>query len=135
MKTDKEILKEVEKEAFYYGNLTKPLVSKCLRMAIQLKQQADDRKFEDWKKRLKIRRIRMSKDFCLKDRRKILFKDCINSKNIVTIEFIFNEIEKQDKEFIKRLKEEANKHLFGEVMRKMIDKLSGFNNDDERGCE
>jgi len=45
-------------------------------------------------------------DFCLKDRRKILFKDCINSKNIVTIEFIFNEIEKQDKEFIKRLKEE-----------------------------
>jgi len=74
-----------------------------------------------------------SGDFCLKDRRKILFKDCINSKNIVTIEFIFNEIEKQDKEFIKRLKEKIeNRWLFiyehdSDVLslNKIIDKLSG----------
>jgi len=77
---DDEILKEVLKETImkYNGGHTRSNVIRtfkgAIKKALQLKGQADDKKFDDWKK---------------------------------------------------RLKEEANKHLFGEVMRKMIDKLSG----------
>jgi len=72
----------------------------------------------------------MSEEFNLKKKRKLLLKNTIEafSINAITLEDVFIEVKKQDKEFIRRLKGEiieGLKNLEGLSVVKRIDKLAG----------
>jgi len=109
---DDEILKEVLKETImkYNGGHTRSNVIRtfkgAIKKAIQLTKQADDKKFDDWKKRLK-------------DKQKIKLKELNkNLKNCTPHSSLWWT--------------HANRHAEVECFMEEIDKLSGFNNDDER---
>ena len=68
------------------------------------------------------------KEFKLKDKRKELFEEVFDKKIEKELFVIFNCIEDQDKEFIRRLKEgflEFPETYFKEDIEQEIDKLSG----------
>jgi len=74
----------------------------------------------------------MNKEFNLKEKRERFFKDCIPNfvihGNAPVLIIIKEQIEKQDKEFIKRLKKKlfgGSKKLSDNEMIDIIDKLSG----------
>lgn len=70
---------------------------------------------------------KMEKEFNLKDKRKELFEEVFDKEIEKELFIIFNCIEDQDKEFIKRLKEELpyNKKSWSGKVHNIIDKLSG----------